>query len=232
MTHERAGRCEPSRARSRVTGVTCAVLSIIAVAGCSDDAADDARAPAVVTSETSVDPAAASSASTDVTPTAAPPETTLVATTTSVAPTTTRPTTTTTTSTTTTSTTTTTTLPPTTTTLALVTEGALVLVANATGIDGAAAQLSGALQAVGYSMKEPINAAGYEDSLDVSKIYFLPAAEAAAQSLGLVMQISSVTRMPTPAPIVDAQVGLADATVLIMLGRDLAGMEIPGLAGR
>lgn len=131
------------------------------------------------------------------------------------------------------STTTTTTIPPTTTTtIPLVTEGAIVLVANATEIDGAAGQLTAALQAVGFAMKEPTNAAGYEESLAASKIYFLPQAEAAAQSLALVMQINSVSRMPTPAPIDEAQVGLGDATVLIMLGADLAGNEIPGLAGR
>lgn len=129
--------------------------------------------------------------------------------------------------------TTTTTIPPTTTTtIPLVTEGALVLIANAAGIPGAAGQLTAALQAVGFAMKEPTDAAGYEESLDASKIYFRPEAEAAAQSLAAVMQVNSVTRMPTPAPIVDAMVGLGDATVLIMLGKDLAGHEIPGLAGR
>ena len=128
---------------------------------------------------------------------------------------------------------TTTTIPPTTTTtIPLVTEGALVLVANAAGIPGAAGQLTGVLQGVGFSMKEPTDAAGYEESLDASKIYFRPEAEAAAMSLGAVMQITSVSRMPTPAPIVDAQVGLGDATILIMLGRDLAAKEVPGLAGR
>ncbi|MEO6123640.1 MAG: LytR C-terminal domain-containing protein [Ilumatobacteraceae bacterium] len=128
---------------------------------------------------------------------------------------------------------TTTTIPPTTTTtIALVTEGALVLVANAAGVPGAASQLSNALQSVGFAMKEPTDAAGYEESLDASKIYFRPEAEAAAQSIAAVLQINSITRMPTPAPIVDAMVGLGDATILIMLGKDLAGKDLPGLAGR
>lgn len=128
---------------------------------------------------------------------------------------------------------TTTTIPPTTTTITpLVTEGALVLVANAAGIPGAAGQLTARMQSLGFSMKEPTDAAGYEESLDASKIYFRPEAEAAAASLAAVMQINSLTRMPTPAPIVDAQVGLGDATILIMLGKDLAGKDVPGFAGR
>ena len=37
--------------------------------------------------------------------------------------------------------------------------------------------------------------------------------------------------MPTPAPIVDATAGLGDATVLLMLGKDLADVTPPGLPG-
>ncbi len=107
-----------------------------------------------------------------------------------------------------------------------------MLIANAAGVPGAASQLSAELQAVGYAMKEPTDAAGYEESLDATKIYYLPVAEAAAGSLALVMQVNSVGRMPTPAPILDAQVGLGDATILLMLGKDLAGKTIPGLAER
>ena len=128
---------------------------------------------------------------------------------------------------------TTTTIPPTTTTtIPLITEGAIVIIANAADVPGAAGQLTARLQQLGYTMKEATDAAGYEEFLDSSKIYFRPEGEAAAMSLAQVMAINSVTRMPTPAPINGAMVGLADATVLIMLGRDLAGKEIPGLANR
>ncbi|HRE01096.1 MAG TPA: hypothetical protein PLV68_07330, partial [Ilumatobacteraceae bacterium] len=74
--------------------------------------------------------------------------------------------------------------------------------------------------------------AGYEQVIDVSKIYFKPEAEAAAASLGAVMGIESVTRMPTPPPIVGALDTLGDATLLIMLGKDLGGKDVPGFAGR
>ena len=207
--------------RGRLVRVFVATTAIVgAAAGCSSD--DDSGS----TSST------AAGAPSSVNAVAPADDTTPGAVTTTAGTPPSDPTATTTTATTVAATTTTTIPPTTTTTIPLVTEGALVLVANAAGIPGAAGQLTGALQAVGYAMEEPTDAAGYEESLDTSKIYFRPEAEAAAQSLGAVMQIASVTRMPTPAPIVDAMVGLGDATVLIMLGKDLAAQPIPGLAGR
>lgn len=128
---------------------------------------------------------------------------------------------------------TTTTIPaPTTTTVPLVTEGAVVLVANASNVPGGAGRLASALAAVGFHMAPSTNAGGNEERLDVTKIYFLPGGEAVAQSLAMVMGSVAVTRMPVPAPITGANVNLADATVLIMLGKDLAGKKIPGLQGR
>lgn len=128
---------------------------------------------------------------------------------------------------------TTTTIPaPTTTTVPLVTEGAVVLVANASNVPGGAGKLASALAAVGFHMAPSTNAGGNEERLDVTKIYFLPGGEAVAQSLAMVMGSVAVTRMPVPAPITGANVDLADATVLIMLGKDLAGKKIPGLQGR
>ncbi len=121
---------------------------------------------------------------------------------------------------------------PTTTTVPLVTEGAVVLVANASNVPGGAGKLASALAAVGFHMAPSTNAGGNEERLDVTKIYFLPGGEAVAQSLAMVMGSVAVTRMPVPAPITGANVNLADATVLIMLGTDLAGKKIPGLQGR
>lgn len=195
-------RSTRSRAMSRGSVLALLVIALLS-AGCSDSSEN-------------------SSSSSSVTSTSAPATvapTTVVVTTTVVPTTTIAPTT--------------TTIAPTTTTiLPLITEGAIVLIANAAGVPGAASQLSAELQAVGYAMKEPTDAAGYEESLDATKIYYLPVAEAAAGSLALVMQVNSVGRMPTPAPILDAQVGLGDATILLMLGKDLAGKTIPGLAER
>jgi LytR cell envelope-related transcriptional attenuator len=153
----------------------------------------------------------------------------LFTTTTSAPPTTLPPSTTT--STTTTTTTTTTTIPPTTTTTSpLVLDNAVVMVANASGVDGAAATLTDKLAARGYVTVKAVNAAGLEEELDISKVYYLADGEAAARSIAAVMGSLVVAPMPTPAWIVGATEALGDANVLIMLGRDLASERIPGIS--
>lgn len=148
-----------------------------------------------------------------------PPTTTT--TTTTLAPTTTTSTTT---STTTTSTSTTTST--TTTTIPTITEGAVVLVANASGIDGAAARLSDQLGQLGFHMARATNAAGNEASLATSKVYFLPAGEAVARSVARKMGNLPLFPMPTPAWITGGTAALGDATVLVMLGSDIAGKNL------
>ena len=152
-------------------------------------------------------------------------------TTTSSAPATTLPSTTTSSTTTsTTTTTTTTTLPPTTTTSPLVTADAIVMVANASGVDGAASTLASELAARGYLATKAVNAAGIEEDLETSKVYYLPTGEAAARSIAAAMGGLPVGAMPTPAWIVGATAALGDANVLVMLGHDLAGATIPGIS--
>lgn len=140
--------------------------------------------------------------------------------------TTSMPTTAATTSTSTTSTTTTTVAP--TTTILVISEGGVVLVANASNVKGAATQLANRLAAVGYATAKSTNAAGYETSLDVSKVYFAPEAYPVAYSISKIMGIA-VAPMPTPPPIQYATDGLRGANVIVMLGKDLAGKPIPGL---
>ena len=126
---------------------------------------------------------------------------------------------------------TTTTSPPTTTTAPLVTEGAIVLVANATKVPGGAGRLTSELAGVGYHTAAATNAAGNEQLLDTTKVYFLPAGEAVATGLATLLGVP-LAHMPTPAPITDATAGLGEATVLVMLGKDFAGTTPPGLRGR
>jgi LytR cell envelope-related transcriptional attenuator len=131
-------------------------------------------------------------------------------------------TTTSTTTTTTTSTTSTTTIPPTT-TIPLITEGAVIVVANASGVTGAASKLGQELGAVGFHVADVTNAAGNEERLDVSKVYFLPAGADVAASIGRVMGGITVTRMPVPVSITGGPAALGEATVVVLLGKDLAG---------
>lgn len=130
------------------------------------------------------------------------------------------------TSTTSTSTTTSTTLPPTTTTMPLVTVGGVVKVANASGINGAAAKLSAELAALGFVTRGATNAAAVDEDLATSKIYVIAGSEAVAESISYVMGGIPVERMPTPAWIIGGTAGLEDATVLVMLGHDLAGADL------
>ena len=138
----------------------------------------------------------------------------------------------TTTSTSTTTTTTTTTLPPTTTstTIPLITEGATIIVANASGVTGAAALLGQELGGLGFHVFDITNSAGVEERLDVSKVYFLPAGADVATSIGRIMGGILVARMPVPVSITGGPAALGDATVVVMLGKDLAKNKpiVPG----
>lgn len=142
--------------------------------------------------------------------------TSTTSTTTTLAPTTTS------TSTTSTTTTTTTTPATTTTTIPVITEGAVVIVANASNVNGAASQLSQELAARGFHLADATNGAGNEERLDVSKVYFLPAGADVAASIGRLMGNIAVTRMPVPVWITGGPAALGEATVVVMLGRDLA----------
>jgi hypothetical protein len=104
----------------------------------------------------------------------------------------------------------------------LVTEGAVAIVANASGITGAAAQLSQELAALGFHMGPATNTAGVEEVLDVSKVYYLPAGADVATSIGRIMGGLVVTRMPVPVSITGGPAALGDATIVVMLGKDLA----------
>jgi hypothetical protein len=146
------------------------------------------------------------------------PTSTTIATTTTIPPTTT--------STTTTTTTTTTTIPETTTTtIPLITEGAIVIVANASNVNGAATRLGQELGARGFHLADATNGAGNEERLDVSKVYFLPAGADVAASIGRLMGNITVTQMPVPVWITGGPAALGEATVVVMLGTDLANKK-------
>lgn len=161
-------------------------------------------------------PAACKSSRDASTPTAASPDTTASTSSTSS---------------TSTSTTTSTTLPPTTTTEPLVVAPGVVKVANASGIDGAAGRLTGELGALGFTTRDATNAAGIDKDLDTSKIYVIAGSEPVAESVSRLMGGIPVSRMPTPAWISGGTAGLEDATVLVMLGHDFAGVALADMNG-
>lgn len=128
------------------------------------------------------------------------------------------------------STTTSITTPPST-TEAPVTAGAIVKVANCSDVNGAAGVLTDEIAARGFETREPTNGAGIDRSLEVSKIYVVPGSEAVARSLSRLMGGLELFEMPIPAWIKDGTAGLGDATVLVMLGHDLAGKRLADMAG-
>lgn len=127
--------------------------------------------------------------------------------------------------------TTSTTLPPTTTTAPIVTKPGVVKVANASGVDGAAGVLTDEFKALGFDTRKATNGAGIDEDLKVSKIYVIAGSEAVAESISRLMGGIEVLPMTTPAWITGANENLADATVLVMLGHDLAGKKLKDMAG-
>ena len=120
----------------------------------------------------------------------------------------------------------------TTTTVDYVTEGATVIVANASGIDGAAGRLTGRLAAVGYSTGTAVNST--EGQLATSKVYYdadNPDALAVAESLRLALGGGDieVIEVGTPPPIDTGELG--DASVIVTMGNDTADKSLEELQG-
>ncbi len=118
------------------------------------------------------------------------------------------------------------------TSVAYVTEGATVMVANASRVDGAAGRMSERLAAVGFQMVE---AGNYSlGQLDVTKIYYDAAnaqAQAVAQSIkaGLGGGSIEVLELPAPPPVGSGTVN--GAGVLVAMGNDTADKTLEELQG-
>lgn len=107
-----------------------------------------------------------------------------------------------------------------------------VVVANASGQGGAAGTATKALASVGFTMGTPTDAFGAEKKITQTKVYYLAGSEvvaaSVAQAYGGPASGVVASAMPKPIPVVKASIG--DATVLVMLGTDLAGKPLPILA--
>ncbi len=131
---------------------------------------------------------------------------------------------------------TTTTTPPTTTTLpplVLVTEGATVVVANASGVDGSAGRLTDKLSAVGFATGSATNSS--EGQLNITKIYYDPANESAQAIANSVRDALGggdieVLELVIPAPTDTGEIG--DASILVAMGNDTADKSLDELQGR
>ena len=118
--------------------------------------------------------------------------------------------------------------PPTTTEPPLVTEGAVVVVANANGINGSAGAMSEELGGAGFSMGSPTNAT--TGQLESTVIYYDPSNDAAlpvAESVNRVLgDDSAISQVGTPAPVSGGEL---EGDVLVLLGNDKAGSSLAEL---
>jgi hypothetical protein len=124
-----------------------------------------------------------------------------------------------------------TTAAPTTTSPARVTEGATVIVANASAASGEAQNMQDALEELGYSVTEAATSDSNAEPLDDSIVHFAtggPAIQAVAQSVARDLGGIAVQPMPSPIPVEGGSIGTA--TVLVMMGNDIAGESPEDLA--
>ena len=122
-----------------------------------------------------------------------------------------------------------TTLVPTTTVAPIVTEGATVVVANASGVPGSAGRMSTELGGAGFTMAEATNATAGQ--LEQSIVYYDPAvaaAQAVAGSVATMMGGLTVEPVPTPAPIEGG--ALNGSGVVVMLGTAQADKTLAELS--
>ncbi|MCU1390315.1 MAG: hypothetical protein JWL72_3653 [Ilumatobacteraceae bacterium] len=118
------------------------------------------------------------------------------------------------------------------TTVPLVFSPGTVVVANASGVGGAAKTATKALTTAGWTMGDPTDAFGPAKRIDKTVVYYKPGGEQVAASVAQAFSTPTAVvvsaAMPAPIPVVNATIG--DATVLVMLGTDLAGKALPLLA--
>jgi len=108
-------------------------------------------------------------------------------------------------------------------------DGATVVVANASTVDGAAGRLSTALEGQGFTTAEPTNSTAKQEATTILYDPSNTGALAVAQSLGVLINVSIIQEVPSPAP-VNGGVLPAGASVVVMLGSDKATLTLEQMA--
>jgi len=104
--------------------------------------------------------------------------------------------------------------------------GFKIVVANSSGVQGAAGQMTTALQAEQFVVSQPVNADPTVGKLTTTVVYYVPGFESAASMVADVLGGVQILPVPVPPPIEGGSLG--EAVVLVMLGTDLAGKLLPG----
>lgn len=99
-----------------------------------------------------------------------------------------------------------------------------IQVTNASGISGSAGQLTTELQGRGYIVQPANNRSEITPKQTVTVVYYLLGSEQAAAAVANALGGVGIAAMPTPIPTESGNLG--EATVLILLGTDLAGKPL------
>jgi len=99
-----------------------------------------------------------------------------------------------------------------------------IQVTNASGISGSAGQLTTELQGRGYIVQPANNRSEITPKQTVTVVYYLLGSEQAAAAVANALGGVGIAAMPAPIPTESGNLG--EATVLILLGTDLAGKPL------
>ncbi|MFZ9707155.1 MAG: LytR C-terminal domain-containing protein [Ilumatobacteraceae bacterium] len=104
-----------------------------------------------------------------------------------------------------------------------------VQIANASGVSGSAGLLTTEMQGKGYIVQPAINKSEITPKQTVTVVYYLLGSEAAAAQVA--QELGGVATSPMPTPIPTETGSLGEASVLVLLGTDLAGKPLAIIAG-
>ena len=104
-----------------------------------------------------------------------------------------------------------------------------VQVANESGVSGSAGLLTTEMQGRGYIVQPAINKSEITPKQTVTVVYYLLGSEAPAAQVA--RELGGVATSPMPTPIPTETGSLGEASVLVLLGTDVAGKPLSILAG-
>lgn len=118
-----------------------------------------------------------------------------------------------------------------TTTVQLPVSSFVIQVANNSGIAGSAGRMTTQLQLFGYRVQAALNVAPGTVKRSRTGVFYLPGFELQARQVAaLIGSDPEVGPMPSPIPLETGT--LKEANILILLGTDMAGKDLPGVDGR
>lgn len=104
-----------------------------------------------------------------------------------------------------------------------------VQIANASGVSGSAGLLTTEMQGRGYIVQPAINKSEITPKQTVTVVYYLLGSEAPAAQVA--RDLGGVATSPMPTPIPTETGSLGEASVLVLLGTDIAGKPLSILSG-